>query len=341
MAVIIPKHGTTAPTTGLTQYEIAIDTTNKRVYVGNSGGAGDLIGSAPGGSDTYVQFNDGGLLGGDAGLTYNKTTDSLTMAGDLAVNGGDITTSTTTATIFNTTATTVTAFGAATTCNLGYSGSNSSTTNIATGSLNAAQIKTINIGTGAATTRITNINLGNGGAGGIYLNGGTTFIGDNSGLVPGTLSVDTIVSYTSLGTINIDCSVGSNINLNSTGDISIGDTGYNSNVTTMVISDPNRNVQISAINGVWLNSQTELRYYDANSSNYVGFKAPATITTDKIWTLPSADGTSGQFLSTNGSGVLSWSTGTAGPTGPAGANGTNGADGASPQDFILFTMGII
>lgn len=46
----------------------------------------------PGGSDTYVQFNDGGsTFGGDAGLTYNKTTDSLTITGDLAVNGGDVT----------------------------------------------------------------------------------------------------------------------------------------------------------------------------------------------------------------------------------------------------------
>lgn len=31
-----------------------------------------------GGSNTFVQFNDGGILGGDAGLTYNKTTDTLT-----------------------------------------------------------------------------------------------------------------------------------------------------------------------------------------------------------------------------------------------------------------------
>lgn len=38
------------------------------------------------GTDTQVQFNDGGSLAGDAGLTYNKTTDTLTVAG--AVNVG-------------------------------------------------------------------------------------------------------------------------------------------------------------------------------------------------------------------------------------------------------------
>ena len=120
MAIIKPRRGTTAPSTGLSQYELAVDTTNKRIYVGNVGGSGDLVGSAPGGSDTQVQFNDGGNLGGDAGLTYNKTTDSLTITGDLAVNGGDITTSTTTATLFNSTATTVSIGGAASsTINIG------------------------------------------------------------------------------------------------------------------------------------------------------------------------------------------------------------------------------
>lgn len=38
-----------------------------------------------GGSDTQVQFNDGGSFGGDAGLTYNKTTNALT-AGDVFVD---------------------------------------------------------------------------------------------------------------------------------------------------------------------------------------------------------------------------------------------------------------
>jgi hypothetical protein len=42
--------------------------------------------ATPGGSDTYVQFNDAGTLAGDAGMTYNKTTDSLTLAGTLSAN---------------------------------------------------------------------------------------------------------------------------------------------------------------------------------------------------------------------------------------------------------------
>ena len=38
-------------------------------------------GASVAGSDTYVQFNDGGSFGGDADLTYNKTTNALTVGG--------------------------------------------------------------------------------------------------------------------------------------------------------------------------------------------------------------------------------------------------------------------
>ena len=45
-----------------------------------------------------------------------------------------------------------------------------------------------------------------------------------------------------------------------------------------------------------------------NGTNYVSFKAPDTIASNVTWTLPAADGTSAQVLSTNGSGTLSWAT---------------------------------
>ena len=50
------------------------------------------------------------------------------------------------------------------------------------------------------------------------------------------------------------------------------------------------------------------KYYDTDGSNYVAFVSPGTVTSNITWTLPGADGTSGQVLSTNGSGTLSWST---------------------------------
>ena len=60
------------------------------------------------------------------------------------------------------------------------------------------------------------------------------------------------------------------------------------------------NVQIGATGA--------LRFADTDSSNYVAFKSPGTVASNVTWTLPSTDGTSGQVLSTNGSGVLSWVT---------------------------------
>ena len=52
----------------------------------------------------------------------------------------------------------------------------------------------------------------------------------------------------------------------------------------------------------------ELRLHEqgASGSEYVGFKPPLSLAANCVWTLPSADGTAGQTLSTNGSKVLSW-----------------------------------
>lgn len=59
----------------------------------------------------------------------------------------------------------------------------------------------------------------------------------------------------------------------------------------------------------------EIRFTETGGgSDYVGFKAPSAITTSRIYTLPAADGTSGQVLSTDGTGGLSWATPSAGVT---------------------------
>ena len=47
--------------------------------------------AAVGGSDTQVQFNDGGDLGGDAGLTYDKSTDALSVGGKINITNTALT----------------------------------------------------------------------------------------------------------------------------------------------------------------------------------------------------------------------------------------------------------
>jgi hypothetical protein len=93
-----------------------------------------------------------------------------TFGGNVAVNGGTLSTSQTTFNAVNTTATTVNAFGAATTLALGYNSTLASTTNISAGSTDSGQTKTINVGTGGVAGSTTNVNVGSSG-------GGTTTIG--------------------------------------------------------------------------------------------------------------------------------------------------------------------
>jgi hypothetical protein len=81
------------------------------------------------------------------------------------------------------------------------------------------------------------------------------------------------------------------------------------------------NVQIGATGS--------LRFADTDSSNYVAFKSPGTVSANVTWTLPSADGTSNQVLTTNGSGTLSWST-------PSGSGDVVGPASAVDSQIALF-----
>ena len=185
-------------------------------------------------------------VSGATGAVTIGLPNDVTITGNLAVNGGDITTTDTTANIFasnatsiylganaatdvrigksdnagttrlfgtvqnpggtitgaatqnvyDTTSTTVNAFGVATSLDIGYDGTSSSTTNIATGSLGLGNTRTINIGTGAAGSSTTNINLGSAGGGTVTVNkylvvtGDLTINGTTTTVNSTTLTVD-------------------------------------------------------------------------------------------------------------------------------------------------------
>ena len=58
-----------------------------------------------------------------------------------------------------------------------------------------------------------------------------------------------------------------------------------------------------------LNAQSDLRFADSDSSNWVAFQAPETISANVTWTLPATDATvDGHALKSDGSGNLSWGT---------------------------------
>ena len=53
-------------------------------------------------------------------------------------------------------------------------------------------------------------------------------------------------------------------------------------------------------------AQGDVRFEDTTGGQYVALQAPGTVATNVIFTLPGADGTNGQAIVTNGSGVLSF-----------------------------------
>lgn len=65
---------------------------------------------------------------------------------------------------------------------------------------------------------------------------------------------------------------------------------------------------VSVSGNIQLNAQNDLRFADSDSSNYVAFQAPTSVPNNVVWTLPGIDGTNGQVLTTDGTGILSWST---------------------------------
>ena len=89
-----------------------------------------------------------------------------------------------------------------------------------------------------------------------------------------------------------------------------------------------------------INETGELKLYDSDSSNYVSFKSAGTVSSDVAWVLPSADGSSGQMLSTDGSGTLSWAT--ASSADPSSADGdTLGTASAEWSDLYLADGGVV
>ena len=74
--------------------------------------------------------------------------------------------------------------------------------------------------------------------------------------------------------------------------------------TVLTLTDTANTTSVNLI----LDNQKEIRFNEttANGTNYVALKAPASLTTDTTFVLPSADGTAGQFLKTDGAGNLSF-----------------------------------
>ena len=87
------------------------------------------------------------------------------------------------------------------------------------------------------------------------------------------------------------------------------------------------NLGLAALSGatftgdVTMNAQSDVRFADSDSSNYVALQGAATIGSNVTFTLPSSDGSNGQVLQTNGSGVLSFASASGAVTSVGGQTG--------------------
>lgn len=66
-------------------YDTTTDTVVGHTYGANLSMVGTDLRAIPSGSDTQVPFNDGGAFGADAGMTYNKTTDTFNVRTQLVI----------------------------------------------------------------------------------------------------------------------------------------------------------------------------------------------------------------------------------------------------------------
>jgi hypothetical protein len=91
-------------------------------------------------------------------------------------------------------------------------------------------------------------------------------------------------------------------------DSTVSITGLSTTATGTVLTLTD-SASTSTVNLI-IDNQKEIRFREttANGTNYIALKAPASLSADLTFTLPATDGTNGQVLTTNGSGVLSFAT---------------------------------
>ena len=270
------------PTTGVTV------ASGDKALVAWNGSDFVRVGASAGGSNTQVQYNSSGNLAGSANMTFDGT--KLTV-GNILDSG-------------------LTASQAV------FTDASKNLVSVATtgtGSVVLATAPTLTLANATGLPLSTGVSgqlpVANGGTGSNNANGGF------NALSPMTTAGDII--YGGVGGAGTRLGVGSNGNvLTVSGGAPVwaASSGATPGGSNTQIQFNNSSAFGGSANLTWDGTNVQigatgaLRFADTDSSNYVAFKSPGVVSANVTWTLPSTDGTSGQALSTNGSGTLSWAT---------------------------------
>jgi hypothetical protein len=270
--------------TNLVNGELAINITDGKLFYKDNSGVVQVIGTKGGvgtSSTTQVLYNSSGAVVGSANLTFDGTT--LTAAGLAGPHNGTVGATTPNTGVF----TTAKAIAASTQDSVilqGRAGGTSSYgVTLTPTTLTASRTLTLPDASGTILQSGTAVTVGQGGTG---ITSGT------SGGIP---------YFSSTSAISSSAALAANTMV-------VGGGAGATPLTVSNITSDNTYLQLGAT--------TPLRFGNTGNTFYVALKGPAGTAANVTWTLPSVDGTSGQVLSTNGSGTLSWATATTTPANP-------------------------
>jgi hypothetical protein len=269
---------------GVNGYVLQTDGLGNLSWTTQTGGGGN---GAVSGSNTQIQFNNGGSFGGNAGFTFDYITGAMAVPGALAVNN----TITGTRLISNiatgTAPLTVTSTTQVANLNVATSGTAGTVTT-------AAQPNITSVGTLTSLAVTGNITSGN-----VYANSGTI----GAGSLTGTLTTASQPNITSVGTLS---------SLSVTANISAGNLSVTTGTVTLGTLTTGANTTAGTITGNWaLSAGSQLSATYADLAEYYEADAhyePGTVLAfggDKEVTI-AEDGTSrvAGIVSTNPAYVL-------------------------------------
>ena len=238
---------------------------------GNSGNGNGV----PGGSNSEVQFNNAGNFGGDAGFTYDRVSNILTVTGNIVSyeynSSGNVTSN-------------------------NFVGSNLTVANV-----NATTI----VSTGNLS--VSNANLGNLASANFYTGNGSLLTGivstsSNFANYAGNVTVSNQPNITSVGTLTT---------LSVSGNANVGNLGLNGLFSTTVTATGNANVgNIRANLGLFttvtgtLSTNAQPNITSVGTLN--GLTATGNVSLGYINNVHITGGLLGQVLTTNGNGTLTW-----------------------------------